>query len=141
MISNFVRFQEIQKQANSESYSSLSHVEPRNLPRSPDLGPRSFAENVQKFLQNNISSKRSTFAQWNGMLPLLVIVKIVNYFQVQLFLSLPLFLTWISAKKKEEETMKSESKIEHIQLVLAKSRNYAFLNLALCLYDQRKNYV
>ena len=30
----------MEKQANSESYSSLAHVEPRNLPRSPDLGPR-----------------------------------------------------------------------------------------------------
>ena len=35
MISNFERLQEIQKQANSESYSSLSHVEPRsaNMPQ------------------------------------------------------------------------------------------------------------
>ena len=37
---NFDRFQEIQKQANSESYSSLSHVEPKNLQRSTVLGPR-----------------------------------------------------------------------------------------------------
>ena len=40
MISNFERFQEIQKQANSESYSSLSHVEPRNQPRYAVLWPR-----------------------------------------------------------------------------------------------------
>ena len=40
MISNFERFHEIQKQANSESYSSLSHVEPRNLPRCPVLWAR-----------------------------------------------------------------------------------------------------
>ena len=40
MISNFERFQEILKQENSESYSSLSHVEPRNLPRCPKLWPR-----------------------------------------------------------------------------------------------------
>ena len=36
----FIGFQGIQKQANSESYSSLSHVEPRNLPRCPKPGPR-----------------------------------------------------------------------------------------------------
>ena len=40
MISNIKRFQKIQKQADSESYSSLCHVEPRNLPRSPYLWPR-----------------------------------------------------------------------------------------------------
>ena len=37
MISNYERFHEIQKQADSESYSSPCHVEPRNLPRSPYL--------------------------------------------------------------------------------------------------------
>ena len=30
----------MEKQANFESYSSLSHVVSRNLPRSPDLEPR-----------------------------------------------------------------------------------------------------
>ena len=40
MITNFERFQEIQKQANSESYSSLPHVEPKNLPRCPKPGTR-----------------------------------------------------------------------------------------------------
>ena len=40
MKSNFERFHEIQKQGDSESYSSLCHVEPRNLLRSPYLGPK-----------------------------------------------------------------------------------------------------
>ena len=40
MIWSFERFREIQKQANSESYSSLSHVELRNLPRCPVLRQR-----------------------------------------------------------------------------------------------------
>ena len=35
MLSNCERFQEIIKQADSESYSSLYHVEPRNLPIDP----------------------------------------------------------------------------------------------------------
>ncbi len=34
MSSNFERLHEIINQADSESYSSLCHVEPRNLPRS-----------------------------------------------------------------------------------------------------------
>ena len=35
MISNFERFQEIRKQANSDSYSSLTQVKTRNQPRCP----------------------------------------------------------------------------------------------------------
>ena len=39
-LNDFERFQEIQKQADSESYSSLCHVEPRNLSWSPYMWPR-----------------------------------------------------------------------------------------------------
>ena len=35
MMSNIERFQKIQKQANSESYSLLIHVDPQNLPQDP----------------------------------------------------------------------------------------------------------
>ena len=40
MSSNFESFHEILKQANSENFSCLFHVEPRNLPRCPKPGAR-----------------------------------------------------------------------------------------------------
>ena len=39
MTSNFERFQEIQKQADSESYSSLCHLEPKKAPKLSNLAP------------------------------------------------------------------------------------------------------
>ena len=49
MIANFERFQDIQKEANHENYSSQSHVEPTNLPRCPKPGPKQ-SGHVQKVL-------------------------------------------------------------------------------------------
>jgi hypothetical protein len=40
MSSNFERLQKIINQAYAENFSFLFHVEPRNLPRSPNLWPR-----------------------------------------------------------------------------------------------------
>ena len=57
MISNFERFQQIQKQADSESYSSLCHVEPRNLPRSPYMGIPNLHQNKSEV--SNIESENS----------------------------------------------------------------------------------
>ena len=83
MISNFERFHEIQKQADSESYSSLCHVEPRNLPRSPYLWPR-----------------------WSGPLSLqmcykypLAIDKIICDKNVWAWVSSQWFFTWNELKK------------------------------------------
>ena len=70
MISNFARFQEIPKQANSESYSSLSHVEPRNLPRSPVLLPR-WSGPLDWFLHADIKKKGDFFAKYFLVLSLL----------------------------------------------------------------------
>ena len=66
MILNFERFQEIQKQANSESYCSLSHVEPRNLPRCHKPGIRWSGSFFVHFFYQFRWNKTIIFWKWNN---------------------------------------------------------------------------
>ena len=55
MNSNFERFPEILNQANSENFSCLSHVEPKNLPRCPKPGAKCM--NIWKLQVKNFKIK------------------------------------------------------------------------------------
>ena len=59
MTLNFERFQEIQKQADSESYSSLCHLEPKKAPKLSNLAYDQALYKIFEKLLNNANSKMS----------------------------------------------------------------------------------